>query len=105
MRKFKLFTIMFLIVVLFAGYNIYTSSKRELLSELALANIEALANDGESTKGYIRTSSDVESKEENDCYVVITTVTTVRCTLGGWDDCTPGTYTTVEHLKKPDCPN
>lgn len=29
---------------LFAGYNVYTSHKSDVMSDLALANVEALAN-------------------------------------------------------------
>lgn len=40
----KLFGAMAVAVVLFAGYNVYESSTEMKLSDLALANIEALAN-------------------------------------------------------------
>ncbi|WP_455672695.1 NVEALA domain-containing protein [Phocaeicola sp.] len=33
---------------LFAGYNVYNSQKAMEMSDLALANVEALANDGEA---------------------------------------------------------
>ena len=31
-------------VVLFAGYNVYKAQQREVLSDVAMANVEALAN-------------------------------------------------------------
>ena len=38
------------VVATFAGYNIYQSQRAEMeMSDLAMANIEALANDGESS--------------------------------------------------------
>ncbi len=43
----KLFGAMAVAIALFAGYNMYESSTEMKLSDLALANIEALAN-GES---------------------------------------------------------
>lgn len=47
MRK-KLFAIMIVAVVAaFAGYNMYQSQKAATLSDLALANVEALAFDPE----------------------------------------------------------
>ena len=45
----KLFGAMAVAVVLFAGYNVYESSTEMKLSDLALANIEALANDSENS--------------------------------------------------------
>ena len=34
---------------LIAGFNVYNSQKSDVMSELALANVEALADDAEST--------------------------------------------------------
>lgn len=103
MKKITMVTVALLIIVV--SYNVSFLCGTGLMSDLTLANVEALANDGESTNGYFKTSSSVESKEENDCYVVVTTTTTVRCNLGGFSDCTPGTNTSVDHYKKPNCPN
>ena len=50
---------MALVVALAAGYGVYTSQQKNELPELALANVEALA-DGESVQG------------ENQCYQVYT---------------------------------
>ena len=33
---------------LIAGFNVYNSQKSDVMSELALANVEALADDGET---------------------------------------------------------
>ena len=35
---------------LIAGFNVYNSQKSDVMSELALANVEALADDAESTR-------------------------------------------------------
>ena len=35
---------------LIAGFNVYNSQKSDVMSELALANVEALADDAESNK-------------------------------------------------------
>ncbi len=35
-----------------AGYGVYTSQKSDSVSDLLLANVEALANDTESSDGY-----------------------------------------------------
>lgn len=50
MKKTIIVTFIAVITVI-AGYNIYTSQTSENLSSLMLANIEALANDGEDDKG------------------------------------------------------
>ena len=41
-------TALALVVALSAGYGVYTSQQKSKLSELALANVEALADDGEN---------------------------------------------------------
>ena len=38
--------------VAIAGYGVYTSQKSDSVSDLLLANVEALANDTESSDGY-----------------------------------------------------
>ena len=45
---------------LVAGFNVYNSQKSDVMSELALANVEALADDSESGSG------------NNQCYQVYT---------------------------------
>lgn len=43
------------VVATLAGYNIYQSQRAEVtMSDLAMANVEALANDGEGGKYYHR---------------------------------------------------
>ena len=45
------------VVVIFAGYNVCKSQKVDVLSDIALENVEALASDGESSglpwRGYL----------------------------------------------------
>ncbi len=41
---------LFAALVMFAGYNVYSSQKSENMSDLALANVEALANDEGPTR-------------------------------------------------------
>ena len=52
MRK-KIFAVMIVAVVAaFAGYNVYQSQNTNTLSDLALANVEALAqNEGSGSRG------------------------------------------------------
>lgn len=42
----------FTVFAVIAGYNAYSSQKADGLSDLVMANIEALANDSESGSGY-----------------------------------------------------
>ncbi len=42
-------TLIVAVVATFAGYNIYQSQKTVTMSDLALANVEALANDNENS--------------------------------------------------------
>ena len=44
-------TLIVAVVVTFAGYNIYQSQRTVTMSDLALANVEALANDESDSKG------------------------------------------------------
>ncbi|MEY8687492.1 NVEALA domain-containing protein [Bacteroides sp. AN502(2024)] len=48
MKKKIMGIIAIVVVATVAGYNVYTSQNNVRLSDLVLANIEALANDGES---------------------------------------------------------
>ena len=41
---------------LIAGFNVYNSQKSDVMSELALANVEALADDAESGEDFTNTS-------------------------------------------------
>jgi len=43
--------IMIAIVAAFVGYNVYTSQETNVLSDLALSNVEALADSNESGGG------------------------------------------------------
>ena len=65
---------------LIAGFNVYNSQKSDALSELALANVEALASNGESEginwRGYYL---DID----NSC-----------CKIGRYSDECSGKYTT-----------
>lgn len=51
--KKNLFKLVFVsIFASIAGYGVYNSQKKAQLSDLAIANVEALANDGESLSMY-----------------------------------------------------
>lgn len=56
------------VVVTFAGYNIYQSQNAVVLSDLALANVEALANDGESSSDCYATICNKNCKTGNITY-------------------------------------
>lgn len=49
MGKRTLATMIVAVVTLFAGYNVYQSQNTVAMSDLALANMEALADSGESS--------------------------------------------------------
>lgn len=49
MKKKMMGIIAIVAVAAVAGYNVYTSQKNVKLSDLALANIEALASSGEGS--------------------------------------------------------
>lgn len=49
MGKKTLATMIVAVVALFAGYNVYQSQSTVAMSDLALANVEALADSGESS--------------------------------------------------------
>lgn len=52
MKKNYVFLNIFVIVVaVFAGYNVYLSQTNPAISDVVLANVEALANEGESGGG------------------------------------------------------
>lgn len=53
MKKKNYAAIMIAVVVMFVGYNIYTTQNENTLSDLALANVEALA--GGETGGVTHT--------------------------------------------------
>lgn len=55
MKKKVLGTIAFVAVAALAGYNVYTSQNKVKLSDLALNNVEALANLGEGSQSDCQT--------------------------------------------------
>ena len=65
---------------LIAGFNVYNSQKSDVLSDLALANVEALAS-GEGSGGYTKTSGK--------CSDPVSYKTWVSCKWGGTEDCSP----------------
>ena len=50
---------------LIVGFNVYNSQKSDVMSELALANVEALADP--------ETSSDCVKKDGSQCWVLVVT--------------------------------
>ena len=48
---------------LIAGFNVYNSQKSDVMSELALANVEALADDAESTLVFTTNYSSIFYKQ------------------------------------------
>lgn len=50
-RKFIYLNIYVIVVAIFAGYNVYLSQANPTISDMALANVEALANEGEFNEG------------------------------------------------------
>lgn len=74
--KKKIFAAFFVAVVaVFASYNIYRSQNIVSMSDLALANVEALANSDEVKTGYKRTTSQ--------CPPPLSYKTSVSCSSGG----------------------
>ena len=74
--KKKGFIVVFIIAVaIVAGYNMYQSRKIVGLSNLVVANIEALANDDEVKLGYEVTTSQ--------CPYPVEYKTSVSCSSGG----------------------
>lgn len=80
--KKKGFVVVFIIAVaIVAGYNVYQLQKVDGLSSLAVANIEALAND-EVKLGYERTTTQ--------CPPPIEYQSSVSCSSGGDEsECSP----------------
>jgi len=68
------------IIAAIARYGVYTNQKAEPMSDLALANIEALAG-GEGGSGYTRISGK--------CSDPVAYKTWVSCKSGGTEDCSP----------------
>ena len=48
---------------LIAGFNVYNSQKSDVMSELALANVEALADDAESGEVFTTNYSSIFYKQ------------------------------------------
>ena len=48
---------------LIAGFNVYNSQKSDVMSELALANVEALADDAESEQVFTTNYSSIFYKQ------------------------------------------
>lgn len=64
MKKFLKFAFVAIFVVT-AGYGVYASQRAEAMSDLALANVEALADP--------ETSSDCVKKDGSQCWVLVVT--------------------------------
>mgnify|MGYP000021934215 CR=1 len=50
MKKYIIRTAFVAAFAFMAGYSVYTSQQKKTMSDLALANVEALANDNESSE-------------------------------------------------------
>lgn len=66
MKKNFFAALLVTVVVACAGYNIYKSQKTVTLSDLALANVEALAGCGESSS----VTHAISYKAENGCFCI-----------------------------------
>jgi len=53
--------------ILIAGFNVYNSQKSDVMSELALANVEALADDAESGEDFTNGTDCVAVWENYTC--------------------------------------
>ena len=76
-------------VVLFAGYNVYKAQQREVLSDIAMENVEALA-EGELASGIYdileqRTTFAIDGVPYKETRVV-------NCEMGGEYACQAGNY-------------
>ena len=97
MNKKYVKAILVAVVALISGINVFNVQKSESLSDMALANVEALAFPEEVLNN--RTPSDTYISLEllgGGC----TRVTYERlCAYGGSLPCTPGTFTEVDCLR------
>lgn len=78
MKKLKI--AMVAMVAAVAGYGVYQNRTKEVISELTLANVEALAS-GESLGGYTSHSFKCPPPKEYK--------NQITCTRGGSEDCYP----------------
>ena len=85
-----------------AGYNVYNLQNDVNLSNLALANVEALADDGEGSgdKKFVVPWTEEVSREDNGNSIIVTYKHIVRCPHGGYSDCTPSEKTTQVTVPK-----
>ncbi len=97
MKKNLIKMMLVAVVVIASGVNIYNSQKKSGISDVVLANVEALAFPEEVLNN--RTPSDTYISLEllgGGC----TRVTYERlCAYGGSLPCTPGTFTEVDCLR------
>ena len=71
------------VLAMIVGYNVYTSQKNTNLSDLALANVEALANNGEGDAAI--TCNQSKNKSPGACWIKYG-----ECYISGlirFDDC------------------
>ena len=96
--KKKILSAMFAVAIMaVAGYNVYVNQTKNGMSELALANIEALA-DPESSNG-VKTVSITELGTDEDCVegrVHKFHYFQISCLGEGNIPCTPSIFTKVE---------
>ena len=94
MKKNILNVVLIATLVMVAGYNVYSSQKTEVMSDIAICNVEALADlEYNGNKAIYDT---LVSMEYNP-YAIIATYKR-ECAFGGREECTEGTYTIVTRM-------
>lgn len=86
------------------GYGSYINQDSEPLSNLVLANVEALANGEGGSRGYQYSWTETTGREEDECSITTYYVTYYDCISGGNDPCEKFQISGSETMRKPDCP-
>lgn len=94
--------VMFISIV---GYVSYTNRNSDQLSNLMLANIEALAYDESGIKAYQYSWTETTNVVENECSTTTYYVTHYDCMSGGNNSCQKFSISGSETIRKPDCPD
>lgn len=79
MCKFKYIIVFVAFATMMGGYNLYRSSRTFILSDLVLANVEALADNGETNKRKVAIKDTHKREVWDPVEKVIYIVTTVTC--------------------------
>lgn len=99
--KKKILSAAFAVAIMaIAGYNVYMNQEKNNLSELALANIEALADpEGNVTTKYVKNMNIIDLGKKDDCiddYVHHILTYRVDCMGEGNLPCQQGTFVRTE---------